>query len=86
MRHGSDISYREAMLIQQGWGDRENKTRSYRWPKRLIERVDRIAKETMNDPTEALFHLVQWACEEYDHQRESEQKDRMAGKRAAAEK
>lgn len=76
MRHGAEKTYREVFLIQKGWGDREDKTRSYRWPRRIIERVDKIARETMNEPSDALFYLVEWACDEYEMQREKERKEK----------
>ena len=64
--------WRETMLIPQGWGEREDKTRSMRWPKDLAARVERVAKETGHEFTPALFHLVKWALDEYDAQREAE--------------
>ena len=60
------------MLIPQGWGEREDKPRSTRWPQSLMTRVEKIAKESGHDYTTALFHLVKWACDEYDRQREQE--------------
>ena len=68
------LTWREAMLIPQGWGERESKPRSTRWPKALMARVDRIAKETGHDYTTALFHLVSWACDTYEKQRAAEGK------------
>lgn len=67
-------SWRKAMLIPQGWGEREEKPRSTRWPRGLMERVEKIANETGHDYTTALFHLVTWALDEYDRQRAEEKK------------
>lgn len=66
------IHWRDAMLIPQGWGEREPKPRSTRWPKELIKRVEKIAAESEQDWTEALLHLTKWACDEYDRQRAAE--------------
>lgn len=60
------------MLVPQGFGPRESKPRSTRWPEGLIKRVDAVAKATGHDWTTALFHLVQWALDEYDRQRAEE--------------
>lgn len=68
------IHWRDAMLIPQGWGEREDKPRSTRWPAGLMARVMRIAAESDQDWTDALFHLVKWACDEYDRQRAAEKK------------
>lgn len=64
--------WRDAMLIPQGWGEREDKPRSTRWPKGLMSRVEKVAKESGHDYTTALFHLLKWALDEYDAQREAE--------------
>lgn len=56
-------------VIPEGWGEREAKPRSTRWPKALMQRVEKIAKETEHDYTTALFHLVKWACDTYDEQK-----------------
>ena len=37
------IHWRDAMLIPQGWGEREDKPRSTRWPSGLMARVLKIA-------------------------------------------
>ena len=68
------ITWREALLIPQGFGDREPKPRSTRWPKALIGRVEKIADATGHDYTDALFYLLTWACDEYDRQRVAEKK------------
>jgi len=60
------------MLIPQGWGEREDKPRSTRWPRALMQRVERVAKESGHDYTTALFHLLKWALDEYDAQRTAE--------------
>lgn len=64
--------WREAMLIPQGFGEREEKPRSTRWPKGLAERIERVGEETGHDFTPALFHLVAWALDEYESQRATE--------------
>lgn len=68
------LTWREALLIPKGFGDRETKPRSTRWPKQLIERVEAVADETGHDYTTAIFHLLTWACDEYDRQRIAEKK------------
>lgn len=59
-------------VIPEGWGEREAKPRSARWPKKLWEQVEEVAKATHHSETDALFHLVQWACDEYRAQKERE--------------
>lgn len=66
--------WRAAMLIPQGWGEREDKPRSTRWPRALMQRVERVAKESGHDYTTALFHLLKWALDEYDAQRAGEKR------------
>lgn len=67
--------WEEAMrVIPEGWGEREEKPRSARWPKALAERVDRVSADNEHDFTNALFHLVKWSLDEYDRQRASEGK------------
>lgn len=60
------------MLIPQGFGDREEKPRSTRWPKTMAERIQRVADETGHEWTPALLHLVLWALDEYESQRAAE--------------
>ena len=67
-------TWREALLIPKGFGEREDKPRSIRWPQGLIDRVDAIAEQTGHEYTTALFHLLTWACDEYDRQRAAEKK------------
>lgn len=62
------------MLIPHGWGEREAKPRSTRWPKDLMKRLEKVATETGHDYTTAMFHLVKWALDEYDRQRDAEKK------------
>lgn len=45
---------------------------SLRVPKKLVERIDAVAKATGNPRTETLLHLVRWALDEYDSQRAEE--------------
>lgn len=59
-------------IIPEGWGEREDKVRGTRWPRRLIDRVDTVAEQSDLDYTNTLFHLVKWALDEYDRQREKE--------------
>ena len=66
--------WRDAMLIPQGWGEREEKPRSTRWPKSLMARVEKVAKESGHDYTTAMFHLLKWALDEYDAQRAGDNK------------
>lgn len=68
------ITWRNAMLIPVGWGEREDKPRSTRWPKKLMSRVEKVARETGHDYTTAMFHLLLWALDEYDRQRAEETK------------
>lgn len=69
-------TWREALLIPKGFGDREKAPRSTRWPGDLIARVEAIGKATGHDYTTALFYLVTWACDEYDRQRADEKKQK----------
>ena len=64
--------WRDAMMIPQGWGEREDKPRSTRWPRSLMERVEKVATASELDYTTAMFHLLKWALDEYDTQREAE--------------
>lgn len=73
-------TWREALLIPKGFGDREGKPRSTRWPKDVIKRVEAIGVATGHDYTTALFHLVTWACDEYDRQRAEEKKSLSTSK------
>lgn len=66
------ILWSDAMLIPRGFGEREAQPRSQRWPEDLAKQVEKIALETRQDFTTALFHLVKWACDEYQHQRTAE--------------
>ena len=72
------LTWREAMMIPQGWGEREPKPRSTRWPKGLMARVERVAKGTGHDYTTAIFHLITWALDAYDHQRAEKTQKRGA--------
>jgi hypothetical protein len=73
------INWREALpMIPKGFGEREDHTRSQRWPQDLAKRVEKIAAETQQDFTTALFHLVKWACDEYDQQRAAEKKGKAS--------
>lgn len=71
----------EAMkIIPEGWGEREDKPRSTRWPKAIMKRVEAVAKETGHDYTTALFHLIKWALDEYERQRAAERSQGAAAK------
>lgn len=61
-------------IIPEGWGEREEKPRSARWPRALVARLDQVAKDNEHDFTTALFHLVKWSLDEYDRQRSAEGK------------
>lgn len=37
-----------------------------RLPKKLLERVERCAKETQNTRTDAVQHLLRWALSQYE--------------------
>lgn len=56
-------------MIPEGFGEREAKPRSVRWPKDLAKRVDAAARETGNEWTPTLFWLVKWALDERDAQK-----------------
>jgi len=47
---------------------------SVRFPKDVLKRIDRAAAETRNKRSEAILHLVEWALEKYEAQREAEEK------------
>lgn len=64
-RH-SRRSLLEVFLIPEGWGDREPKVRSIRWPKSLIDRVEKIAGETNQDWTDVVLFLTRWGCDEWE--------------------
>lgn len=53
---------------------------SLRVPKKLIERIDAVAKATGNPRTETLLHLVRWALDEYERQREEEETEKRPKK------
>lgn len=55
-------------VIPKGFGEREAKPRSIRWPKDLAKRLDKAAAETGNEWTPTLFWLVKWALDERDAQ------------------
>lgn len=73
-------TWREALLIPKGFGDREKKPRSTRWPKDLIARVEAIGAATGHDYTTAMFHLMTWACDQFDRERAEEKKSLSASK------
>jgi hypothetical protein len=56
-------------VIPEGWGEREPKPRSARWPAEMMRRVERVADLTGHDDVHALFYLVRWALDEFDAQR-----------------
>lgn len=51
---------------------------SIRFPKRLIERLDEVAKTTGNDRSTVVLHMVRWALEEFDRQRLEEARRRKS--------
>lgn len=46
-------------------GEGETAPVSIRVPKRLLEEIDRCAKETNNSRTDAMLHLWRWALVQY---------------------
>lgn len=57
-------------IVPEGWGEREDRPRSMRWPKKVMDRVEVVAAQSELDYTTTVFHLVKWALDEYDRQRE----------------
>lgn len=49
---------------------------SIRFPKKVIERLDEVAKATGNDRSTVILHLVRWGLEEFDRQRLDEERRR----------
>lgn len=43
-----------------------------RTPEKLLERIDRCAKETGNDRTATVLHLLRWALSQYEKERAEE--------------
>lgn len=66
------LTWREALLIPRGFGEREASPRSMRWPKEIADKVEDVAKETRHDFSATVFYLLDWALNEYSRQREAE--------------
>lgn len=47
---------------------------SMRYPKGLLKRIDKVAKETGNTRTDTILHMLRWALAEVDRQRAEEAK------------
>ncbi len=61
-------------MVPEGFGEREEKPRSVRFPKRIAEGIEEVAGATSQEWAPAMFHLLQWALAEYKKQREDERK------------
>lgn len=53
-------------------GEGEAKPLSIAFPEKMIERIDRIAKETGNSRSDTVRHLLRWAMDAYDKGNEQE--------------
>ena len=61
-------------MVPEGFGDREEKPRNFRFPVKLGKAIEEIARATDQDVTSTLFFLLQWATTEWKAQRELEKK------------
>lgn len=52
-------------VVPEGEG-KASEAITFRLPKKLLERVDRCAKETENTRTDAMQHLIRWALNQYE--------------------
>lgn len=75
----SETSWREAILIPTGFGERESAPRQMKWPKDMAKRVQSIADEHQQEFTSTTLHLLKWALDEYDRQRAEEKKKEKRG-------
>lgn len=48
-------------------GEGEVKPLSIAFPKALLTRIDRVAKETNNNRSDTIRHLLRWALDAYDN-------------------
>ncbi len=73
MSHYNWRSFLVAM-IPEGFGEREEKPRSVRFPKRIADGIEEVAKGTSQEWAPAMFHLLQWSLAEYKKQRADEKR------------
>lgn len=52
-------------VVPEGEG-KASEAVTVRLPKKLLERVERCAKETQNTRTDAMLHLMRWALNQYE--------------------
>jgi predicted DNA-binding protein len=45
---------------------------SLRFPRRILDRLDAVAKVTGHPRTDVILHLVRWGLDEYERQRNEE--------------
>lgn len=65
--------WREALVkpvVPQGEGP--TSPLSVKFPEKLIERLDEVAKATGNTRSSVILHLVRWGLDEYERQRAEE--------------
>lgn len=55
----------EENVVPEGEGPASDAI-TIRMPKKLLERVERCAKETQNTRTDAILHLLRWALGRYE--------------------
>jgi hypothetical protein len=53
-------------------GEGEAKPLSIAYPEKLVERIDKIAKETGNTRSDTIRHLLRWGCSAYEKGRSEE--------------
>lgn len=56
-------------------GEGKGSPLSFRVPKLLLKRIDAIASATKNSRSEAVLHLLRWACDAYEKSRAAEGED-----------
>lgn len=47
---------------------------SIAFPRSMIAKIDKVARETRNNRSDAIRHLLRWAIEAYEKSREAESK------------
>lgn len=52
-------------VVPEGEG-KASEAVTLRLPKKLLERVEKCAKETDNNRTDAILHLLRWALSQYE--------------------
>lgn len=50
----------------------ETRPLSVAFPKAMLARIDKVARETHNNRSDAIRHLLRWALDAYDRSREAE--------------